>query len=100
MQTSTAFLGKVADVIARPEVYAGLRALATQELTEGTARESLMEWLEEARERFPDHEDTILDVMDCLAGWCGPHAKIDPLPSSRPFPLVPGDSSTTEVQPD
>jgi hypothetical protein len=22
-------------------------------------------------------EDTVMDVMDCLVGWCGTHARID-----------------------
>jgi hypothetical protein len=29
-------------------------------------------------------EDVVMDVMDCLTGWCSPHMKLEPRPHHIP----------------
>ncbi len=62
------------------ELKASLTALARAELKH-RSREDVFQDLRDLRTRFrlmrrPDLEDTILDVMDLVSGWCGPHAKL------------------------
>lgn len=45
---------------------------------QGTSADALMETLEALRSQVTDEqEDILLDVMDCLVGWCAAHMVID-----------------------
>ncbi|MGC8642322.1 MAG: hypothetical protein ACP5XB_20870 [Isosphaeraceae bacterium] len=64
-----------------PEPFQQLRSLAARMLHEGYARTAVVEHFEEARQRLRQadreaEEDVVMDVMDCLVGWCSPHMKL------------------------
>ena len=71
---------------AGPAVTAGdlkatLAALARSDLRSGRNSSDVLSDLQSLRARArlarrQDVEDAILDVMDLVAGWCGPHAKL------------------------
>ncbi len=60
-----------------------LRNWALHLLAEGQTREQVLELLERARQQLrhadcETDEDTVMDVMDFLVGWCSPHMKLPP----------------------
>ncbi len=65
------------------EPYQQLRSLVEQLFVKGESRDSVLAVLESARQSLRDEgreedEDVLLDVMDCVVGWCGPHAALSP----------------------
>lgn len=57
--------------------FANLRALVKRYLDDGIPSDLLLEDLDEIRALVPeDVEDSVLDVMDNLTGWCAPHARL------------------------
>lgn len=55
----------------------GLRVAARDLLRAGVPAETLVEDLEAVRSTVPTElEDVVLDVMDLLAGWCAPTARL------------------------
>jgi len=61
----------------REEAFCALRTLLSKALRDGEEREALLGTMEELRKSASDdQEDILLDVMDCVVGWCGPHAKL------------------------
>ena len=52
-----------------------------QALDAGLPRDQALTQLEELRTELRrsgrgDEEDAVLEVMDCLVGWCSPHTKL------------------------
>lgn len=69
--------------LASADSFAQLRSLAERLLAEGHSREDVLERFEAVRRQLREagreaEEDALTDVMDCLVGWCGPHAKLGP----------------------
>jgi hypothetical protein len=67
------------------EPVSALRALALQLLSGGQRKEAVLALFESARQQLREanraaDEDAVMDVMDCLAGWCSPHMKLPPDP--------------------
>jgi hypothetical protein len=68
-----------------PDPFVQLRSLAVQLFAEGQSQEAVVARFESARQQLREagreaKEDTLMDVMDCLVGWCGPHARLGPAP--------------------
>lgn len=64
-----------------------LSSMAQQRLELGQTIEELTALFEQARRRLratgrDADEDTLLEAMDFLAGWCSPHMKLHPEPGS------------------
>jgi hypothetical protein len=60
-----------------------LRNLVLHLLADGQTREAILGLLESARQQLRKvdreaDEDTVMDVMDFLVGWCSPHMKLPP----------------------
>jgi hypothetical protein len=54
-----------------------LRALVQGYLDEDIPSEQLVEDLDQIRALLPEEvEDSVLDVMDLLVGWCAPSARL------------------------
>ncbi len=58
-----------------------LRSLAEQMITHGKREASVLEFFEAVRARLQAEnraadEDAVLDAMDFVTGWCGPHMRI------------------------
>lgn len=57
--------------------FEALRTLVKGYLDEGIPTEQLVEDLEQIRALVPEEiEDSVLDVMDLLIGWCAPTARL------------------------
>jgi hypothetical protein len=68
-------------LLASDDPFRAIHTAVRDEVGNGATRERLLKILEDARERFENvgreaDSDVIADVMDCLAGWCGPAARI------------------------
>jgi hypothetical protein len=58
--------------------YRSLRLIVEAALSHGCDREELTRELEDLRpELAPAQEDVVLDVMDCIVGWCAPAERIE-----------------------
>jgi hypothetical protein len=58
--------------------FDNLRALVQGYLDDGVSREQLLEDLSQIRALVPgDIEESVLDVMDLLVGWCAPQYRLD-----------------------
>ena len=75
------FEEKLEAALRSPEPFLQLRALAADYLQQGESREAVLDRFERvqtplrAAGREAD-EDVVLEVMDCLVGWCSPHMKL------------------------
>jgi hypothetical protein len=57
--------------------YDNLKALVQGYLDEGVSSELLVDDLDQIRALVPeDVEETVLNVMDLLVGWCAPSARL------------------------
>jgi hypothetical protein len=75
----TGRLDDLADA-ARRGGYAELRHEVQRRLVDGVTAAELYEDLEAVRSMVDEHEeveDSVLDVMDELVGWCSPHLRLD-----------------------
>ena len=64
--------------LAAPDPLQQLRALVTNLLAEAQTQPAILELFETARKQLRQagrerDEDTIMEAMDFLAGWCSPH---------------------------
>jgi hypothetical protein len=55
-------------------------------LEEGKDQPAVLAAFEQARQALRGagrerDEDAVMDVMDCLVGWCGPHMRLPPVDS-------------------
>jgi hypothetical protein len=60
-----------------------LRQLALHLLANGQTRQAVLDFFEHARQQLRQadregEEDTVMDIMDFLVGWCSPHMKLPP----------------------
>jgi hypothetical protein len=61
----------------REEAIRTICTLSSKALKDGEKRETILANMEELRKSVSDEqEDILLEVMDCLVGWCSPHAKL------------------------
>jgi len=73
---------RILSMLERRDTATRLRVEAKALLARGVSREMLVTTLEKcvlrmrADNREKD-EDVLLDVMDCLTGWCAPSAKLE-----------------------
>jgi hypothetical protein len=59
--------------------FSGLRALVKRYLDDGIPVDQLLEDLSQIRALVSEHtEESVLDVMDLLVGWCAPEFKLTP----------------------
>ena len=77
MNVPPQFYESVGHALAGPESLGSLRSLAIRQLERGTSRDTLVSWFEHARERFPAHEDRLLEVLDMVVGWCSPNQRLE-----------------------
>ena len=69
-----------------PKPYDELRAVATALLAEGRPEKAVYDLFEAVRaqlrlESRETEEDLVMEVMDCLVGWCGPHQQLTSNPA-------------------
>ena len=66
------------EVLNSAKPFENLHEAAIAVRKQEVSKESILEALESLRSEVDEEaEDTILDVVDCLVGWCSPHLKID-----------------------
>src|SRR5579872_3278156 len=77
----------IADVIERalrsPEPFEELRATAAAWFAEGRTEQAVYDLFEDTRAQLrvagrEADEDVVMEVMDCLVGWCSPHQVLKP----------------------
>lgn len=74
MDLHTRFSDALRAAVPEEAFRAELMALRKQ----GMTHEQLLDALNAFRRDLPEaEEDTVLDAMDTLAGWCGPSARIE-----------------------
>ena len=61
--------------------FGELRRLAQQALDKGCEVATVREQFEHARQQLrdaarEDDEDVVMEVLDCLWGWCSPHLRL------------------------
>ena len=69
-----------------PQPFEALRDLATHLFEQGIDQPTVLAAFEQARQALREagrerEEDLVMDVMDCLVGWCGPHMRLPPADS-------------------
>ena len=69
------------EALRSPDPFEGLRSLAVRFSAQGQDQMEIVAKFEEARRQLREasrdsDEDVVMDVMDCLVGWCSPHARI------------------------
>ena len=65
-----------------------LRRLVMHRFAQGEDKEAVLKKFERARQVLREanrerDEDVVVDVMDCLVGWCGSHMKLPPDPRAE-----------------
>jgi hypothetical protein len=65
-----------------PDPYKQLYALAVNLLEQGSERAKVVEDFKKAQRQLREadreaEEDVLMDVLDCLVGWCSPHVRIE-----------------------
>jgi hypothetical protein len=70
-----------------PNPVSELRSAAMQLFSQGNDKAAVLEKFEKVRQQLRQagrerEEDTLMDVMDFLVGWCSPHMKLPPDPQS------------------
>ena len=63
--------------------YQQLRSLVQRLFAQGQDTDSVLALFETARQKLREagreaDEDAVMDLMDCLVGWCGPNARLSP----------------------
>jgi hypothetical protein len=71
-----------------PDPFKELRHLAIQLLSTGQDQAGVLAVFEKARQELRqanrgEDEDVIMEVMDCLVGWCSPSLKLPPDPQAE-----------------
>src|SRR5438132_13661773 len=93
----------IADVIERalrsPEPFEELRTTAAALFAEGLTEKAVYDLFEDARAQLrmagrEADEDIVMEVMDCLVGWCSPHQILKP---ATVTPTVNGHSSPDQT---
>jgi hypothetical protein len=72
---------RIEQALRTPTPVHELRNLVERLLADGQSSEAILGLLEQARQqlRQADHEsdeETVMDVMDFLVGWCSPHMQL------------------------
>jgi hypothetical protein len=65
-----------------------LRSLVQRLFAQGQGTDSVLALFETARQQLREDgrkadEDALMDLMDCLVGWCGPGARLSPASAAR-----------------
>ena len=81
-----------------PEPYENLRTAAATYFAEGRTETAVYSLFEAARAQLrlegrEAEEDVVMEVMDCLVGWCSPHQELTP---SNATPSANGPASPDE----
>jgi hypothetical protein len=71
-----------------PEPFKQLHALAVDLLDQGSDRATVIQDYKRVQDRLraadrEAEEDVLMDVLDCLEGWCSPHMRIESAPVQR-----------------
>lgn len=70
---------RMLDTVEADDVFEMLRAVAKQLLDDGVSSNGLMEDLRQIRGLVSTNdEDSVMDVMDLLVGWCAPEFQLNP----------------------
>jgi hypothetical protein len=72
------------EALTSEQAFITLHGIIRKLLAEGYTKETLYKELEGFRNTLLEEksgkesaeEDTVMDVMDCLVGWCAPHMKL------------------------
>jgi hypothetical protein len=72
---------RIESALQSPNPYTELRFLVKNLFLQGQSRESVLALFEETRRQMriigrEADEDIVMDIMDCLTGWCSSHAKL------------------------
>ncbi len=94
----------IEEALRSPEPLSHLRLLAKELFSRGAGQEKVLAFFEDARQALREagreaDEDAVMDVMDCLVGWCGPHMKLEPEPAEMRVNGHNGAEPTRQVSP-
>jgi len=65
------------------EPFKELRSLVMYRLSQGEEKKAVLETFEKARQHLRQtnremDEDVLMEIMDCLVGWCSPQMRLPP----------------------
>jgi hypothetical protein len=74
---------RIQNALNGPGAFERLRALVKQLQADGQDQAAILELFERTRQHFREadqeaDEDMVMQVMDCLVGWCSPHMSLEP----------------------
>jgi flagellin-specific chaperone FliS len=74
---------RIEQALRSSEAVQELRKLALHLFAEGQTRQAILEVFEHTRQQLRQanreaDEDAVMDVMDCLVGWCSPGMELPP----------------------
>jgi hypothetical protein len=86
-----------------PEPAHNLRLLVKELFSQGKPSAEVLALFEEARQALQEagrqsDEEGVMDVMDCLVGWCSPHMKLEPEAVGKPQVNGQGDASKSALR--
>lgn len=75
--------GAIEEALRSGNPHQQLRSLVQRLFAQGQDTDSVLTLFETARAQLREadrevDEDALMDVMDCLVGWCGPAAQLSP----------------------
>jgi hypothetical protein len=74
---------RIQNALDGPRPFEELRALVKRLQVEGNDHAAILALFEQTRRRLRESsregdEDVVMEVMDCLVGWCSPHVSLEP----------------------
>lgn len=74
---------RIQNALNGPSPFEDLRALVAILQAEGQDQTAILGLFERTRQQLREaereaDEDIVMEVMDCLVGWCSPHVSLEP----------------------
>ena len=73
---------RMQDALSSPDPFNQLRSLVQRLEAQGHDQPAILNLFEQTRQHLRQagqdkEEDVVMEVMDCLVGWCSPHMKLE-----------------------
>jgi hypothetical protein len=77
------FDARIQEALRSPDPFQDLRLLVQSMQAQRLDQATILHWFEQTRQQLrrdgrDKEEDVLMEVMDCLVGWCSPHMNLEP----------------------